>query len=748
MSESNRVDEQFRKWEATHRMPRLYSEDYWEQRLGILERIKMAFKDTTDFSERESLKRVEAEIGRLIKYLKPDLFQRIERAFDRVGQWMDNLVRKAAKIKEPMVQQGPDVLLKWSPEGLSRSEREQKTEKIRKLADQLQMVGLPIRIDGSSATRILYDDDTLKLSDRVRLNGQPAKVEAQISRAEGSGQYYPTGYDLITYRGLQAERDQVAGVDIRDLEKRMQAIPWEVDFSRGAATADKNPAENTRILQAVNTVFVDLNRLLAAEDAAARKIHDQLVVGFFLDTPNSVLVSKIDDIKKQFEHKVHVDLSPGSVYALRPEEAMQLLNRRSVNLASDNGRGQAWIEADFTQKDVNGYYRIRPLEGSERFVLQAALAASNVVRFPDFRNDKEAMRALYRGESVKAELLQNGQQVQRYLHAEPERGRLAIDWIRSEREGLFQRDERLVANLEQYVGRQHGISAGPVSSSVEEKPTMISATGQQPLLWEVEASQKERINPVNLAKLNDQLLDLGVEPGITKEMAREVLELSSTTGQKDVQKRYIQEYDGNWADATIRFKSDPDLGWVSLQGFDMKVSFADGGPEVHQRYYHNAENPAQNYSLAEAFWMASGNGVSRIEQVGTSKQERWYGLGLDQPKTPQGNHQITSFEFDLDKGLSEYPRKNELERRLAPGYTMEGILARARKGESVQFPINRDGSTELLTFQVQPGGIKIFNSGDQLREKKASQEPVVNTEKVLSLDGAGQKPNRSNGRGQ
>ena len=741
MAEQNRVDEQLRKWEAANPKPTVFSASYWDNRLGILEQIKMAFKDATDFRERESLERVDKEILRAAKEITPDFLNRLVWGFIRVGNLIADKVLEWAKIEQPLVQRS-EPMPQWYPNGLSKKEQERKLEHYQDLNETLRNMNLPVKADGYAATRIAYDEPSLKLSNDVKIGYQQAKLETYVERAQGTGRYYPTGYDLTTYRGLMPERDEVAGVNVRDLDRRMREVPWRTDFSMGGVAARKDPTENARLLDTVKGIFTDLNRLLASGDPGARKIHDQLAVNYFLDTPNEVLVPNMEEIKKQFEHKIHVDLSPASLYPMDPTEAMQLLNRRSVNIAQDSGgHGETWLGIDPTQKDARGFYQIRPVEGGERFILRSALAQAQVRSFPDFRTDAEAIQALQKGESVKAELLQNGQSVQRYIHADPARGKMGTDWIKSENEGLFRRDEQLVSSLDQYLSRQHGTYVAPTLVSQQETPKQSAQTAQQPLFWEPEETRKLQINPVNLASLEQQLTGMGVRPGV----AGEVLEAVAKTGQGDLNYPYIQEYGQNKEEAQIRFKRDAELDWVYLQGFDAKVSFGNGMPDVYQRYYYNAEDPINNYSLNEAYWMATGNSVSRT--VGSDGQEKevWRGLAFDQPKTPKGNHQITSIPFDLEKAVLEYPHKNELEKHLAPGYTIDSIIARARKGEPAQFPIVRDGTTELLSLKVSPkeSTISILRVGEVSKDNKVHQHPVVSQGNAMNREVADEPPSRS-----
>jgi hypothetical protein len=719
MIENNRVEEQLRKWEATHPRRIIEQGDYLDNRLEFLERLKKTYQGTDSSVEKQSLARVDQEIKRAIQLLKPDFFTRVAAAFNNLLERGTEWFAKRFLPEEKLGAEKTDLTTRWAPSHLSGAEKEHKREVIGKLAESLRKQSLPGHIDALSVTRIFYNESNFKLNDTILLNGQKGKLETIVEKAESSGRYYATGYDLTTFRGITPEKDVANGVNIRDLMETMKNIPWHIDFSRGGTLTGKNATETTELLKAVNAVIGDLNRLLDGNDPAAKKIHDQLVVTHFLDTPNAALIPNIEELKRQFEHKIHVDLSPSSAYPLKPLEAMQLLNRGSINMAQDSRvQGMPWLTAH-TQKDAHGYYQIQPIPGSEQFVLQTALAHAQVVGFPD-KNQEEALQALLRGESVKVELIQNGRHVERFMNADPRGQRLATDWIRSENAGLFQRDEQLVVKLDEYRSRQQGTYVAPALGASGEMSVETAHTVQQPTLWKEEEVKRMELNRNNLANLDNQLAEMGVRPGVAKELLEQV----AKSGENDLQFPYKLEFGQDKAAAQLRFKRDPELDWVYFQGYDMKVSFGNGQPAVNQRYYYNSEDPVNNYSLQEAYRMASGNAVSRrVGQAGEGK-EIWRSLAFDQPLTPKGNHQINSVPFDLEKAIKEYPRLEELRKHLTPEYSIESIVDRARTGEPATFSIRRGNDLEQFALKVEPqaGRFSMVRLGEPAQEVISQQK--------------------------
>lgn len=733
MNDVNRVEEQLGEWRKVHPNRVFWQREWYENQLAFFDRLKMAFKNTDDPSEQRSLARVDEQIRQTVRLLKPDFMERLGIAIDVVLNRAADFLLKVAKLDEPGGEKA-DLAPRWAPAHLSGAEKEQKKEVTEKLAESLRKQGLPGHIDTLSHTRIFYNEAAFKLEETLQLNGRKGKLETFVERAESSGRYYATGYDLTTYQGLNPGRDAINGVNVRALAETMSQIPWQIDFSRGGTHAGKNPSEGADMLKVVGGVIADLNRLLNADDPAARKIHDQLVVAHFVDTPNAALTPNLDELKRPFEQKIHVDLSVSSAYPLKPAEAMQLLNGGSISMAQDSRvQGTAWLTAQ-NQKDAQGYYQIQPIARSDQFVLQTALAQAQVVGFSD-KNHEQAMQALLRGESVKVKVLQQGRQVERFMYADPRQQRLATDWIRSENAGLFQRDEHLVVKLDEYRNRQLGTYVAPVAAASPELSVESVQAVQQPTLWKEEEVKKVELNRNNLANLETQMVQMGVRPGI----AIEVLEQVAKTGGNDLQFPYNQEYGQDKASAQLRFKRDPELDWIYFQGYDMKVSFANGTPPVSQRYYYNSEDPVNNYALQEAYQMAAGHSVSRrIGQAGEAK-EIWRSLAFDQPLTPKGNHQISSVAFDLDKAIREYPRLDELRKHLTPEYSVEGVVAKARTGEPAHFSLRRGGELELFALKADPqaGKISFVRLGEPAQEVKAQQKAVNGM--ALSID-QGEQP--------
>jgi hypothetical protein len=723
MSDTNRVEEQLKKWEASRPKRLFVPGDYLDNYLEFLEKVKLAFKDTNDMFERRSLIRVDEEIKKSLKLLRPDIFMRLGKAVDDYVAPAIEKILVGAKLMEPL-DRFADLAPKWISPNMSRIEREQKVGDWIRLGERLNKYGLVGDLYDLSLTRVSNGERSFTTMNRLPQYGPKTKVETHIERSD-SGRYYPVSYDLIGYKGLIPDQVEVNGVKVRDLEKLMHAIPWEYDFTRGNERIVNDSVENEKIRQSVARVFDDLGKLWESEDPVARKVHDQLAVTYFMDTPNEGLVSNMTDIKKQFEHKIHVDLTPASPYPLRPDQAMQLLSLGSVNLSTNMNRPDLpWLGIQHSVRNENGFYKVQPIENSENFSVRTALAKAGVVGFHGFRNDNEAMKALYRGETVKAELIQNGQHVQRFMYVDPLQQRMVVDWIQTEREGLFKRDELLSEKLEQYLGRQNGTYVAPVVVQSHDTRPLEKAAVQQPSFWNVEEGRQVEINGTNLASLEKQMAEMGVEPRV----AKEVLEMFAKSEDANIQIPYKQQIGEDTALAQLRFRKDPDTDWVHFVGYDMKVSLVDTQKEVNQRYYYNPEDPVNNYSLEEAYRMAAGNAVSRMVGSGDQVQEVWRSLGVDQELSPKHNHLIISTPFDLEKAMLEYPHKNEFVKYLAPGHSIDNILERARKGEDVHFSISKNGITEVMNLKVnlKENDISVVRSADSQKEGAGQQQSTGN----------------------
>ena len=711
MDNINRVQDKIDQWNSTHPRRAIFSAPEQEEKLEFLERIKKAFGESKDPSEQKTLRWVESEIKRTAILLQPSFFERmigrLVNLLQRADHWIS--IQFLGNQKQPTLPSHRTP--KWAPAKMSRSDREDKEALTWTLEDSLRRQGLPWRLDNSTTTRIYTSDSSFIVKSPAPGLGENVTVSANVERSPATGRYHATSYDITALRDLTPQVKEVNGVNVTDLVERMAKISWKNDYSRADKSILTSNSENEYLLKPLNAIFTDMNRLLMGNDSAARKVHDQLAVRFFADTPNAVLVPDMDKIKKAFEHKIHVDLGSNAGFQLHPAQAMMLLNRGVVNLGSENdGQRQPWLTIQGSQRDENGFYQVRPIEGSERFSIRTALAQAGVVSFGKVGKDEENIQRLLNGQSLRAILEQNGQQIERFIQVDPAQQRIAIDWIRTENNGLFQKDAQLATNLDRYVGQQQGTYQDPVL--VPSEKVVQSA------LWAV----KTEINGNNLATLEKQLADIGVLPLV----AKEVLDLAAGSNEPYIQHPYRQEYSDDKVLSQLRFRKDPDTDWVHFAGFDMKALVGQEQKEVNQRYYYNPDDPSNNYTLMEAYRMATGNAVSKMTTTGDGNLEVWRSLGFDLEKTPKGNHQILSTPFDLEKALAEHPHRIELERNLAPGQSLETIVARSRQGEDVHFSLSKNGQIEILNLKVDPQNktISILRSpgtGDSSQQKQAVQ---------------------------
>jgi len=714
----NRVEQLLKIWKANHPVSRFWVREQAQLELEFLDKLYMAFKDSPSYEERESLARVEAGIKHLSYQLKPDLMERLStfivRALDRATFLLSNLLENRAN--DERLDRGFEP--KWVPKGLSATARQEKEAQVSGLMKSLKTLGLSGKVSEQGRTLLYYGSDSFQLNEKVGPRGARASVTTQVEKSPLTGRYYATGYDMVSYRGLTPLRDEAVGVNVKELDRRMAAINWSINYAQGGGRGFQQGGTNSVLVQAVNDVFRDLGVLLASGDSEARRIHDQLAVKYFADTPNSQLVGNFDEIKKTFEHKVHVDLTMDAAFPLTPADALKLLNRGVITRSEEpGGLGQPWLSL-VSERDARGFHQIRPIEGSDRFSLHAGLAEANVVGFGGHMDEESAIRALAKGEVVSATVVENGEHVERMIYANPEKGKISVDWVRTEEAGLLQRDEQLTTTFSKYrVQQQSGVQ----DRQMNAQPEMTLPTQQTTLFQD--DPPKMTSDRTNLSSLERQLLEIGAPPGV----AAEVLHRFKATGDPEVNLPHVFERDGDQVNTQLRFKLDSDLDWVRLHGYDVNVNFGNGDQAVSQRFYYNSEDPVNSFSLSEAYNLAKGNPVARVvvDMEGQQK-EVWKQLDVDRPLTPAGNHQITSYEFDLKAALAEYPNQKDLQKALGAGISISDLVARAKMGETTRFPANLNGTDEMWIMRVLPGEhrfeiVRSPESQASLREKQQGE---------------------------
>jgi hypothetical protein len=717
MDEENRVEALLRKWRAEHPIGRVWRRENGEEDLAFFDKLRMAFRNTPNPKERESLVKVEAAIRDTRYKLKPDLLERLAAVVDRMLERLAGFILKALKVEDSNdFQLGMSP--RWVPRGLSAIDRQEKEAQIAGLSKDLRMHGLSGRISDHALTLLYHGADSFSLTQKIGSDEDRAVVNTQVERSSLTGKYYAVGYDLVAYRGLTPTRDAIGNIDVQDLDRRMASIDWGVNYSNAGIGNSPRANGNVIMSQAVNGVFHDLGSLLESNDPVARKIHNQLAVKYFANTPNSNLVENFEEIKKDYEHRVHVDLTLGSLFPLIPVEALTLLNGGAITQSSDpGGLGPYWLSL-VSERDAKSYHEIRPIEGSEKFSLHAGLAEAHVVGFPSFISEDMAIAALAKGKTIKAAISENGEVVERLIYANPEKGKVSVDWIRTEEEGLFYRDDRLASTVDRYRGQQRGLQSELLSETVDRDAGEITQVAKQSDLF---GSEKQQLpsDRSNLASLERQLLEIGARPGI----AAEILEKIKASGENEVSIPHNFERDGDTINTQIRFKRDTDLEWVRLHGFDVHVNFGNGDQAVSQRFYYNSEDTANSFSLSEAYNMAKGNPVARvvIDAQGQQK-EVWRQLSLDEPLTPRGNHVVTNTDFDLKSAMTNYPKRVELEKALGRNISIESLLDQARMGDRPRFNLN--GSDDIFVLRVLPGErrIEIVRSPDGRGNSQSNEQ--------------------------
>src|SRR6185437_3071469 len=498
----NRVEQLLKIWKANHPVSRFWVREQAQLELEFLDKLYMAFKDSPSYEERESLARVEAGIKHLSYQLKPDLMERLStfivRALDRATFLLSNLLENRAN--DERLDRGFEP--KWVPKGLSATARQEKEAQVSGLMKSLKTLGLSGKVSEQGRTLLYYGSDSFQLNEKVGPRGARASVTTQVEKSPLTGRYYATGYDMVSYRGLTPLRDEAVGVNVKELDRRMAAINWSINYAQGGGRGFQQGGTNSVLVQAVNDVFRDLGVLLASGDSEARRIHDQLAVKYFADTPNSQLVGNFDEIKKTFEHKVHVDLTMDAAFPLTPADALKLLNRGVITRSEEpGGLGQPWLSL-VSERDARGFHQIRPIEGSDRFSLHAGLAEANVVGFGGHMDEESAIRALAKGEVVSATVVENGEHVERMIYANPEKGKISVDWVRTEEAGLLQRDEQLTTTFSKYrVQQQSGVQ----DRQMNAQPEMTLPTQQTTLFQD--DPPKMTSDRTNLSSLERQLLE-------------------------------------------------------------------------------------------------------------------------------------------------------------------------------------------------------------------------------------------------
>lgn len=688
----------------------IWDREVAERQLNFFDRLRMAFRDSPDPRDHDSLGRVNSTIERTKELLKPDLLERL-------GNY---LVRT---FKRPMIEftvygaSNRSLFLptRWAPHGLSGRQMQEKDRDIDRLSMDLHKLGLPDEISAHAQTQVFYDAKSLVLQGKTYYAGTTADVETRVERSDLTGRYYPVSYDLTTYPNMQPKGGNVAGINIEDLDLRMSAINWEADFTKASTHTHPDFApDHALMLRTASDIFRDLNRLLAEGSAQARDEHHKLAAKHFSGTPNAGLVPDLEAFRQRYAERIHVDVTMKSEHLLKAQEAIVLLNNGSVSLAKDPaGQGQPWLRLN-KERDANGYRRVEPVPRSENFGLHAALAEANVLTLDRDMGEADALKALASGNSVRAEILQPGNGlVSRYIYANPTTGKIAIDWMRSAAHNLFQQDGQLQQSVSDYAeSNLRNVQANSLQPDNNRAATS-SRQEASPVVGHTLFGEFKRAAPengiANEAALERQLLEMGFPPTIAKEALRQVYD----SGQPEIRIPDTQNFSGNIVLSQLRFVKDPEQQWVHFKGYDINVDLATQQQQVNQRFYYNPDNPANNFSLQEAYNMASGRPVSRSVVGQDGLREMWYQMAMDRPLTPAGNHHIVASEFDLRRALEDYPQRGEFERALPAGVTIDGLIGKARLGDPVQFPLNIHGRQDQHVLQVDPTqkGFSILRAG-------------------------------------
>src|SRR6185437_10130343 len=289
MGEDNRVELLLRNWRAEHPTTRSWNRMATQLELDFFDKLYLAFKRSPNPDERESLSRLEGSIRNSIYQLKPDLLERISafmgRVMERGALVLFNLLDR--KSQEELDR---GLAPKWIPKGMSAAAREEKDGQISSLLTDLKANGLPGRISEHAKTLLYYGSDSFELTDRIGSGLNGALVSTRVEKSSFTGRYYPIGYDLVSYRGLTPSREEAAGINVRSLDQRMATIDWTRDYTGIGVGSSSRTADNMATVEAVNSIFRDLGALLVSGDPEARRIHDQLAVKYFADTPNSGII--------------------------------------------------------------------------------------------------------------------------------------------------------------------------------------------------------------------------------------------------------------------------------------------------------------------------------------------------------------------------------------------------------------------------------------------------------------------------
>lgn len=235
----------------------------------------------------------------------------------------------------------------------------------------------------------------------------------------------------------------------------MRAVNWKHDFTQPGVLVSNNPVENKRMLAQVNNIFGQLFQLLTSSDPKANALHDQLAYKYFADTPSERLIPNMAELKRMNETSLVLDQrSPGEAN-FTDQQLYNLLNGHPVKPeASDK-----WYQVTGGASEKNGMNSVKEVRLQKPFHLEAALhraGAGDIVKSPEFPALK---KELENGNTVRADVVQQGIHAHRMIRANPANANIIIDWEDSSKRQLFQPSENQIAAFHKYNAVHAGVKA-------------------------------------------------------------------------------------------------------------------------------------------------------------------------------------------------------------------------------------------------------------------------------------------------
>lgn len=242
-------------------------------------------------------------------------------------------------------------------------------------------------------------------------------------------------YEIVLRKHIDIPGVTIAGIDVAQLESRMQKIDWTRNWY--VVGAPGLVGDNDPHRERADAILRDV-QLMSRQGGTSQEIVDQLLLKYLAYSVNGPYLRRIDELKAAYEQKL--SLIPDELQ-ISVQKAYNLFQGRAVSVSTYQMEafGLDWYGLHPTSRTEEGsrvLERLPQMAGFNPFAELRAMGVKDIFLVP--------YMTLLEGSKILTSLQVDGKEAARVLYVNPRQAQIVFDKEEGQQNGLYQvTDEEL-----------------------------------------------------------------------------------------------------------------------------------------------------------------------------------------------------------------------------------------------------------------------------------------------------------------